>query len=317
MSFLSNIKFQYNLKILKDDITVGNLKSFFENLENHKNNKKLYTQLLFNLGLDAIKQTDENFFSSKIIWLNSFLEDDFEYLEKFIKFYFQTHGEKFDINLYEEEILNKLNQLQQIKEINFNDFVNFSYLYQYLILQKQKSNDVFLKNCLPFFSSPNQLNFSNTSITRCFLYILDHPYRVYQKIKNNFDGDQNLARNFFLNLDDQKTIKNINNVDVEINKKGWHTHTNSWTEPNVLNVHRGKVILKSQLISNTFDTLSSIILHLIQSGVSIDLDYDAINEFISTNPISQDAVEINLSQKEKKFIDQYVSDITSSYNFEY
>ena len=317
MSFLSNIKFQYNLKILKDDITVGNLKSFFKKLENHKNNKKLYTQLLFNLGLDAIKQTDENFFSSKITWLNSFLEGDLDYIEKFVKFYFQTHGEKFNINSYEEEILYELNQLQQIKEINFNDFVNFSYLYQYLILQKQKSNNVFLKNYLPYFSSPNQLNFSNTSMTRCFLYILDHPYRVYQKIKNNFDGDQNLARNIFLNLDDQKTIKNVNNVDVEINKKGWHTHTNSWTGSNVLNVHRGKVILKSELISNTFDTLSSIILHFIQSGVSIELNYDTINGFISTNPISQDIVDINLSQKEKKFIDQYVSDIASSYNFDY
>ena len=62
MSFLSNIKFQYNLKILEDHISSGNLKSFFENLENHKKNKKLYTQLLFNLGLGAIKQTDENFF---------------------------------------------------------------------------------------------------------------------------------------------------------------------------------------------------------------------------------------------------------------
>ena len=317
MSFLSNIKFQYSLKILKDHIAAGNLKSFFENLENHKSNKKLYTQLLFNLGLDAINQTDENFFSSKIIWLNSFLEDDLEYLEKFIKFYFQIHEKKFDINFYEEEIFYELNQLQQIKEINFNDFVNFSYLYQYLILQKQKSNNAFLKNCLPYFSSPNQLNFSNTSLTRCFLYILDHPYRVYQRIKNNLDGDQNLARNIFLNLDDQKTIKKVNNVDVEINKKGWHTHTNSWTGSNVLNVHRGKVILKSELISNTFDTLSSAILHLIQSGVSIELNYDTINDFISNNPISQDAVEINLSQKEKKFIDQYVSDITASYNFDY
>lgn len=317
MSFLSNIKFQYNLKILKDDIAAGDLKSFFENLENHKNNKKLYTQLLFNLGLDAIKQTDENFFSSKITWLNSFLEEDLEYLEKFLIFYFKIHGEKFNINSYEEEILNELNQLQQIKEINFNDFVNFSYLYQYLILQKQKSNNVFLKNHLPYFSSPNQLNFSNTSITRCFFYILDHPYHVYQKIKNSLDGDQNLARNIFLNLDDQKIIKNVNNVDVEINKKGWHTHTNSWTGSNVLNAHRGKVILKSELITNTFDTLSSVVLHLIQSGVSIELNYDGINEFISTNPISKDAVEINLSQKEKKFIDQYVGDITSSYNFEY
>ena len=317
MSFLSNIKFQYNLKILEDHISSGNLKSFFENLENHKKNKKLYTQLLFNLGLGAIKQTDESFFPSKITWLNSFLEEDLEYIEKFLAFYFQQHDRKLKINLYEIAILDELNQLEEIKEINFNDFVNFSYLYQYLILQKNKNSDIFLKNCLPYFSTPNQLNFSSTSITRCFLYILDHPYRVYQKIKNSFDGDQNLARNTFLNLDDQKTINNVNNVNVEINKKGWHTHTNSWTGSNVLNVHRGKVILKSDLISNTFDSLSSVILHLIQSGLSIELNYDTINSFMSNNPIPKDTLEINLSQKEKKFVDQYVSDITSSYNFVY
>jgi len=134
MSFLSNIKFQYNLKILEDHISSGNLKSFFENLENHKKNKKLYIQLLFNLGLGAIKQTDENFFPSKITWLNSFLEEDLEYIEKFLEFYFQQHDRKLNVNLYEIAILDELNQLEEIKEINFNDFVNFSYLYQYLIL---------------------------------------------------------------------------------------------------------------------------------------------------------------------------------------
>ena len=50
----------------------------------------------------------------------------------------------------------------------------------------------------------------------------------------------------------------------------------SWTSSNILNVHKGKVILKKNLISNTFDTLSSIVMHLIQSGSPIDLDYDII-----------------------------------------
>ena len=55
MSFLSNIKFQYNLKILQDLLSSDDLNNFFENLEKHRSNKKLYIQLLFNLGLDAIQ----------------------------------------------------------------------------------------------------------------------------------------------------------------------------------------------------------------------------------------------------------------------
>lgn len=317
MSFLSNIKFQYNQKILQDYIKSGNFNDFFNNIEKHRENKKLYTQLLFTLGTDVLKKTDENFFVSKLTWLNSFLEEDLNYLEKFLNFYFQNYKKNFYINSYEEEIVNELNVLQKIKEINFNDFVNFSYLYQYLILQKNDDNDKFLKNCSPYFSSTGQLNFSNISLTRCFLYVLDHPYSVYDRIKKSLDGDQNLARNIFLNLDNQKSFKKVNNVEIENIKQGWHTHTNSWTGSNVLNVHRGKVILKKDIITNPFDTLSSIILHLIQSGVKIELNYDLINNFISNNPTTKNEEQFDISHKEKKFIDQYVGDIVSSYNFDY
>ena len=39
MSFLSNIKFQYNLKILQDYLSTGDLNNFFKNLEKHRANK--------------------------------------------------------------------------------------------------------------------------------------------------------------------------------------------------------------------------------------------------------------------------------------
>ena len=87
MSFLTNIKYQYNLKILEDCISTNNYRDFFINLEKSSNNKQLYKQLLFNLGISAINKIDENFFSSKLIWLNSFLDEDTEYLAKFINYY--------------------------------------------------------------------------------------------------------------------------------------------------------------------------------------------------------------------------------------
>ena len=203
MSFLSNIKFQYNLKILQDYLSTGDLNNFFNNLEKHRSNKKLYIQLLFNLGLDAIKSTDEKFFSSKISWINSFFEEDTLYLANFLSFYFQNNNKEQSIPTYEQDILDQLSSFQDIKEINFNDFLNYSYLYQYLILKKDNSTNKFLKNTLPYFSTPNQLNFSNINLTGIFFYVLEQPYKVYQKIKNELNGDQDLAKVLFLNLDNQ------------------------------------------------------------------------------------------------------------------
>ena len=44
---------------------------------------------------------------------------------------------------------------------------------------------------------------------------------------------------------------------------------------------------------------------------------DLINNFISNNPTTKNEEVFDISQKEKKFIDQYVGDIVSSYNFDY
>jgi hypothetical protein len=60
--------------------------------------------------------------------------------------------------------------------------------------------------------------------------------------------------------------------------------------------------------------LSSIILHLVQSGVEIELNYDLIEQFVSQNPISNEFVT-EVSQKEKKFIDQYIDQILNTYEF--
>ena len=130
MSFLTNIKYQYNLKLLNDCISSNNYEEFFINIEKNSKNKELYIKLLFNLGIDVIKQADEDFFSSKLIWLNSFLDEDLEYLSKFINFYQFNHNNNYRIRFYEEEVLGVLKDLQHINEINFNDFINYSYLYQ-------------------------------------------------------------------------------------------------------------------------------------------------------------------------------------------
>ena len=54
MSLLTNIKYQYNLRILKDILSTNNYPEFFEHLEKLRKNNRLYVQLLLTLGNSAI-----------------------------------------------------------------------------------------------------------------------------------------------------------------------------------------------------------------------------------------------------------------------
>ena len=183
-----------------------------------------------------------------------------------------------------------------------------------MILNNFDDKSKFLLNNLPFFSSQNNYNFTKFNLTQSYILILNDPYEVYQKIKIQNKHDQDIARNIFLNLDDKSEKKIIGKTNFHLKKKGWDINTKSWSDPNVLNSIRGKVVLKKDLINEPYDTLSSIVLHLIQSGVNIDLNYDLIESFVKKNPIPIKDT-INLSNKEKKFIDNNISQILNEYDF--
>ncbi len=319
MSLLTNIKYQYNLRILEDFISTNNYHDFFIHLEKQRGNNTLYKQLLFTIGSSAILNNQDDIFKSKIIWLSSFMKDDLSYIASFFEYYNNEIDTTIgDISLYEEKIINILNNLSNInlQNLNFSDFVERSYLYQYLILHENANPIKFLVNHLPFFSTKDNLNFTKSLLTNSFVHIIDNPYNVYQKIKNNFNGDKSMAQNIFLNLDNHSKFEKINSTDVEINKQGWHTHTLSWIDSNVINSLNGKIILKKDLIENTFEVLSSILLHFIQSGIKIKMDYNLINSFIDRNPPENIKIEIDISQKERKFIEKYINSINSKFNFD-
>ena len=317
MSVLTNIKYQYNLRILEDFISSNNYQAFFDHLEKQKSNNNVYIQLLFNLGNSVILKNSDDIFTSKIIWLSSYTLDDIYYISQFLNFYKNNVEINVDdISLYEEKLITILNKLTSLENLKFSDFVDKSYLYQYLILHENTKDIKFLKNHMPFFSTKDNLNFSKSSFTNSFIYIVDNPYNVYQKIKNQFNGNKELAQNIFLNLDNQSSFVKFDNVDVEINRQGWHTHIQSWTDINVMNSLNGKIILKKDLYDNTFETLSSIILHFIQSGAKIKMDYNAIEDFLNNNALEKSYEKIDISQKEKKFLNKYIKNITSQFNFD-
>ena len=317
MSVLTNIKYQYNLRILEDFITKNNYYGFFDHIEKLKSNKILYIKLLSTLGSSAILNNKNDIFKSKIIWLSSFLQEDTSYISNFLDFYNRKAETSVgDIEQYEDKLISILNNITKIENLKFSDFVEQSYFYQYLILYENTNPIKFIRNKLPFFSSKNNFNFTKNTLTNSYIYVIDNPYNIYQKIKNNYNGEKSIAQNIFLNLDNQSSFKKINNVEVEINKQGWHTHTLSWIDSNVINSLNGKVILKKDLYENTFEILSSIILHFIQSGANIKLDYNLIKSFIDQNPLENISIDLKISQKEKKFIDNYISNIFSKFNFD-
>ena len=152
MSVLTNIKYQYNLRILEDFISTNNYSEFFDHLEKLKSNHSMYLKLLLNLGNSAILHNTNDIFKSKIIWLNSFMQEDTAYISDFLNFYNRnielTSGE---ICHYEEKLISTLKNISNIENITFSDFVDRSYIYQYLILHENTDPIIFLKNNLPFF----------------------------------------------------------------------------------------------------------------------------------------------------------------------
>ena len=312
MSFLNKFKFHYHVKNIDSLISQEKYKEFFDYLEKLNDDTKMFYEISLKYVSVAINKYNNDIINKKIIWINSFLSDDCNYLNSFISYYLKNYDPlNQDINSYKSEI----DHLVLKKEnINFNTLVNYSYFFQWMILNNTKLDFKFLQNDLPFFSSENNYNFTKQNLSQAYILILNNPYDVYLKIKKNNNEDQEIARNIFLNLDQKSIDESYLNVKFSSSNKGWRVHTESWTDANVLDSLRGKVISKKEICNNTFEALSSVILHLIQSGIEMELNYDSIEKFITNNSPPKYQEISDLSNKEKKFLGKYVGEITESFD---
>lgn len=313
MSFLNKFKYHFHTKQLDDLFITEKHSEIITHLGTLENNQQLFYELSLKYISNVINKLNKDIFDRKIVWINSYLHHDLDYLVLFLENYlnnFNTFSQKIDN--YENEITAII---KKEKQIDFNAFVNHSYFFQWMILNSHRLNYKFIRNDLPFFSSENGFNFTKSNITQSFIFVVNHPYAVYQAIKKNNNNDPEIARNIFLNLDHKSIKKKLNDTEFHMNKQGWHTHSQSWLDANVANSLRGKAITIKELQENTYETLSSIILHLIQSGVKIELNYDFIDEFIQNNSFSVSNTG-DISQKEKKFLNGYIDEIMNTYDFE-
>ena len=312
MSFLNNFQYQYHNKHLEKLLDEENLPEFFSYLKGIKKNKDLFYKLSLKYISNSINKTQDNILEKKIIFINSFLDEDTHFLKKFLKYYLENCQNSLgEVSSYLEEIDGILKKEELV---DFNTLINESYFFQWMILNNSSNKFKFIFNNLPFFSSQNNFNFTKPNLSQSYVFILNDPYVVYQKIKTQNNNNQDIAKNIFLNLDDQPEKIVFGKTNFSFNKKGWHVNAQSWTDPNVMNSLRGKVILKKDLINETFDVLSSIILHFVQSGVDIELNYNLIDNFINKYPIS-DQNTVHISNKERKFIDNHIAQIYNQYDF--
>ena len=311
MSFLSNVKYKYQTKIL-DDLLRSNHDSFIENLNKLKNDKDLYYSLSCNYIPTILAKNDVKINEPKIVWLNSFLREDLSYITNFLSFYLQR-TKNFTDNICDiaDEFLKIQNYFSLNEKIDFDKFVQSSLLYQWLPLNIENKDFQFILNLLPFYSSESGHNFTTPALSKSYLFVVDHPYSVFAKIKNLCGGDSDKAKNYMFNIDGKNIIESNKNKNFCPIQQPWHVHLSSWRDANVINSLKGKIIKLDELIKSPLDTLSSIIFHLIQSDIKLEMKYDIVEEFIeNNNPNDQITIFENdeISNKDKKFISNFIKD---------
>ena len=163
---------------------------------------------------------------------------------------------------------------------------------------------MYIENIHSFFSTQHNYNFTDAFLTKCYFLIVDEPLQVYQDIKHRHNLDKDLAQNIMFNLDNKPLMDE--KFNIEVTRKSWPIHTSSWTDPNVMNALKGLVLNKRLLLQKDLDTYASIILHLKQANIKINLQYDLIQQYLDENNFINQSNIPDLSNNEKKFIEKNI-----------
>ena len=317
MSLLSKIKVQYHFKVLNDLLASNNFLDA-SNYISKINDNNIKFEIAKNFIPQLFKNSNVGIDNPKIIWLNSFSNTSIELVENFLIYYFKESEQKINPSFfsYEDLIDSVVGKNNFFEKITLVEWINYSYFFQWLI-NDDINNFKFIKNKKSFFSTPENLNFTNSNFTNCFFCIVDHPYDVYLNLKKENDNDIEISKNLFLNLDKRPEIIQTNNRTFELTNLGWAVHTQSWLDDNVQNSLKGKILNLKNLRDEPFDFFSDIIMHLIQNNNAITLNYDVIENYVKNNDFITSSNSFdNLSNNEKKFINQQIEDISLKLGYE-
>lgn len=314
----NKIKLNYNIKLLDDLFLHKKYDQIVEHLYDQRKNTYFADLVHYLTNKHLIGNEHTHLFKKKLIWLVSYDLDDTLYINKFVDFYLnKTNYGSFAIYDYKKLLLNLLKDsiLKNLNEINFELLINNSKFYQNLILMSQDNQNLIAKTNSAFFEAPGNKLFAYPQTTTCTLFILNSPYKLYQRYKSQNNSHQE-SLNELLNHDSEKNTSLIENgYKVSENRQDWNTHSKSWLDENVQNSFRGKTILSDNLEANTPDTLLEILYHLKQSGIDIDIDFNLVDLFLENEPFVKQKF-INISNQEAKQITNFFdSNLLEDHNF--
>ena len=307
--FLNKIKDKYHHNLLSSFIEKGDLNEIRNIIKkNYIQDDKSDLKILNDYLLKFLsEQKFEKLFNKNLIWVNSFEQDTCKYINKFIIDLLSHNKVSFiEPSKYVDELY-ELIKKRNIYKVDFQDLCNMSYVYQYLLSEKNEDFRI-LNSSASFFETVNKTYFTHYFLTRSFIYITKNPYEIFKRNKLQNLSDNKINHMQELISSETNDIQHKYDDDrylVSENRQSWSTNVSSWTNPNVISTFRGFILREEDLVSDPLQKLSELTSHLIQSGLDLDLDYSYLQNYISQNPLKKDILEnVTFSNKELKILDR-------------
>ena len=302
------IKQRYKQNLLESYIKNNDLVSIKQTLKsNFLDSKKIDVQNLMNyLAFFTSQQKYEDIFLKNLIWINGFEKEDYQYLSNFINEYFFAQEINFNKSKEYYLFLEEIADHYSFNKIDFLEMSANNYVFQFFISENDPNKLKIINTSNVFFETDQKLYFTHYYLTKSFVYVTRNPYSLLKKYKSRNLGDNsvNHLQGLLIGENSKKYYSKQERL-IEENIQSWSVNNHSWSNINVINTFRGLVIKYENLESNTFDTLTQVVSHLIQSGINLKLDYSFIENYIEKYPFPIHNYEnTEISKQEKKLLDR-------------
>ena len=316
MSFLNNIKLKYTTNLLNQCIDNENFKDFQKHYDQLKKiNPKVANKYIKYNSVDFINNEELNFlFNKDIIWLNSFRKKDIDLTSNLISQIINLSSTKKinRINFYEEVL--RILEEDEIKDYkNSSDRFFKSHYYFQILVDQQNAGTKLIDTTSSFFELNKNIHFTHHKLSRCYFYIIKHPYQIFAELKKDGLGTQQ-ALNVLCNFENRPEIVEVNkggqNLSLSENTNSWSINASSWTNENVQVSLRGLTLYYDDLINKTEDKVIEMAAHLKESGLEMELNPLELSKIADQFKSAQrENISIDLSNKEKKIIDRECGDV--------
>ena len=309
MKLLKKIKLNYNLKLLKDYCSNQKFEDAYDLIQTVKKKDKIDFYLLLKNSQELLTNLPTNFYKKKIIWTISYDISDVSYINKFLDHYLKNNlNLSFNIENFANLLNNYFTNLDaksQVKDIVFNDYLTQSNLYQNIVLLDSDKEYLFLNTCASFFETSKKTYFIQPNLTFCYFYIINNPSELTLRFKQKHNTIEAAYDELFNFSDQQYLGKEQENKTFKVYeyRKNFNVNVKSWTDENVINSFKGKIISYEKLKDDTQSVLLEILYHLKQYGMPIKIDINNIKNFIENNKLSE-KIDGDLSNNERKFLNK-------------